>query len=124
MRKFADFRGKLDAAIALGTIAAFVLCAHWMGIVVCPLRRFVGIPCPTCGSTRAVLRLVRGDFAGAFALQPLVTGLLLSFPIFLLVGCRWGLRLPRTAWGRGLLYGGVVCAVALNWAYVLWREGM
>lgn len=124
MRKFAGFRGKLDAAIALGTIAAFVLCAHWTGVVVCPLRRFVGIPCPTCRSTRAVLRLVRGDFAGAFTLQPLVTGLLLLVPIALLVGWRRGLRLPRTAWERGLLCGGIVCAVALNWAYVLWREGV
>lgn len=31
------------------------------GPVICPLRGFTGLPCPSCGLTRAFAALVRGD---------------------------------------------------------------
>jgi len=36
----------------------------------CPFRAATGIPCPGCGLTRASLRLLRGDFAGAMHEHP------------------------------------------------------
>ncbi len=30
--------------------------------VVCPLRHWTGIPCPTCGMTRSLMAVVRGDW--------------------------------------------------------------
>lgn len=38
---------------------------------ICFLRRFVGLPCPGCGLTRAFAALVRGDLAAAVLLHPL-----------------------------------------------------
>lgn len=40
------------------------------GLVLCPSRRLLGLPCPGCGMTRALAALLRGDLAGAFALHP------------------------------------------------------
>ena len=37
----------------------------------CVWRASTGWPCPGCGSTRAILRLLQTDFPGAVALNPL-----------------------------------------------------
>jgi hypothetical protein len=33
--------------------------------LVCPIRHFTGIPCPTCGMTRSFMAIARGDFSQA-----------------------------------------------------------
>lgn len=38
----------------------------------CPIKALLGVPCPGCGMTRAVLALLRLDFAGAASMHPLV----------------------------------------------------
>jgi hypothetical protein len=45
----------------------------------CPLRRWTGIPCLTCGGTRAVVSLAEGDPVGAFSLNPAVTVAAVAF---------------------------------------------
>ncbi len=42
---------------------------------VCPIKLVAGIPCPSCGSTRAVQQLLDGEFFRAILLNPI--GLLL-----------------------------------------------
>lgn len=37
---------------------------------VCPLLNLTGIPCPSCGGSRAFARLLAGDFAGSLTLNP------------------------------------------------------
>jgi hypothetical protein len=37
----------------------------------CPLRMLAGIPCATCGLTRAARLVLAGDVAGAFRIHPL-----------------------------------------------------
>jgi len=37
----------------------------------CLVRRFLGIPCPGCGMTRALSHLARGEWRAALALHPL-----------------------------------------------------
>lgn len=39
--------------------------------VLCPLRRFTGIPCPMCGSTTAVLHLAHAEPLAALAANPM-----------------------------------------------------
>ena len=53
----------------LGLAAVIFLWARFIG---CPLLRVFSIPCPGCGMTRACLRLVMLDFAGAWYYHPLV----------------------------------------------------
>lgn len=47
----------------------------------CVIKRVTHIPCPACGTTRAVLLLTKGNFLASFLQNPL--GLVISF--FLLV---------------------------------------
>src|SRR5262249_20878761 len=36
----------------------------------CPLHHFTGVPCPTCGLTRAVCLVVRGEWARSLGMHP------------------------------------------------------
>ena len=117
--------GALFLAIGVvGAAAVAVLHLDRLPILVCLFRAATGIPCLTCGATRAAARLVVGDLAGAFAMNPLATaGALALLP--------WGiadlLLLPR---GKALalelapsaaraVRGIAVAAVLANWAYLV-----
>ncbi len=45
---------------------------EWERLAFCPLRRWTGFPCPTCGGTHAALALVKGNLQEAFRENPLV----------------------------------------------------
>lgn len=53
--------------VALGASIVF-LPLKWP----CPVHAIAGVPCPTCGMTRAVRLILHGDLAGANAMHPLV----------------------------------------------------
>ncbi len=50
----------------------------------CPFRRLIGIPCPTCGMSRAWLAAFRLDLASAFRFHPMFWSvpLLVLFPMY------------------------------------------
>ena len=48
-----------------------IICIMALFTVKCPLYYIVGIPCPTCGMTRAYISLFHGDFTSAFIMHPL-----------------------------------------------------
>lgn len=98
----------------------------WQG---CLFKQFFHIPCPACGSTRAIMALLRGDVPASFAYNPLgaLSALLLvALPVGML--CDWVRR-------RAVLYGlflrvdkqllqprvfaAFVFVVLLNWAWVI-----
>jgi hypothetical protein len=39
-------------------------------VEVCLTRRILHLPCPSCGSTRSIISLLRGDFTGAMKINP------------------------------------------------------
>lgn len=71
--------GALPLGAIFGTIGALAIAA--VGLLrldrlpfpVCYFKAFSGLPCPTCGSTRAMARLFAWDVGGALAMNPLVT---------------------------------------------------
>lgn len=92
---------------------------------VCFWHRLTGLPCPTCGTTRALRALFDGHIADAFRLQPLAMGagaLLLglsAFDAFGVIVFRRVVRVALSTRERRLLFGLALAAVLLNWIYLV-----
>ncbi len=95
----------------------------------CPFRAITGLPCPTCGGTRALHALTRLELWTAFTLNPLVatTGLAAALLVPFALGS-WAcgarrLRLtdvrPRD---RRLIAAALAALVLLNWLYLLFAR--
>ncbi len=93
-------------------------------VVFCTFKSLTGLPCPTCGSTRALGRLAVLDLAGALRMNPLGAVVLALVAVWALVDLSlWprhrALLLevhPRWAWRLR------IAALALflaNWVYLL-----
>jgi hypothetical protein len=61
--------GAAGAALAVG---ASLLHLDSLGLPICFFKATTGLPCLTCGGTRALVHLARLDVAGALAMNPLV----------------------------------------------------
>jgi hypothetical protein len=89
----------------------------------CPARALIGLPCATCGATRAAQALLGGRLPEAVAHNPLVT---LSALIFVTAGLaaplwvRLGGRVPEIRASAGMRVA-LAGALAANWAYVILR---
>lgn len=54
---------------------------------VCLIKHLTNIPCPSCGSTRSVISLVKGNFVQAFKINPLgyiITIIMLLAPLWII----------------------------------------
>jgi hypothetical protein len=108
------------AALA-GAAAAPFASAFEAGAPPCAFHALTGVPCPTCGGTRALLALARLDVPAALAWNPLVTAAALVFVLGGLVA------LARALGGRGVpggapprwAGGAAALAFAANWAFVI-----
>ena len=69
-------------ALALWLVAGAAAAATWAvfgaggidpppGLYFCPSRRFLDLPCPGCGMTRALVALARGEWRRALDFHPL-----------------------------------------------------
>lgn len=64
------------------------MAADWLNhqSSLCPLQRFAGISCPSCGGTRAGLYLLGADPVSAFKANAALTAAALTFGLFTLAG--------------------------------------
>ncbi len=72
-----------ETILLLGGILAVYFVLSLFEIPTCPMKVFLGIPCPGCGVSRALMSVLRLDFAAAFEFNPLwpaviVTAILLA----------------------------------------------
>jgi hypothetical protein len=89
----------------------------------CPVRLLVGIPCATCGMTRAFVHLAHGHVVEAFQWSPLGAALAAGAWAFALadvvrVAAGWPLPAISMRLARALLVGGVALLLA-NWAFLV-----
>lgn len=103
------------AALALGLAAAAALLAS--GAVPCAFASLTHLPCPGCGSTRAVQALVEGDLDGVLRMNPfgpvmaaLVAGFAAESVWAVLRGGQAG-RLGQSKVGRVMTWALVLAAV-------------
>jgi len=109
--------------------AAVVVALIWAGLILvslfvrrsfpdapslCLFKNLTDHPCPTCGSTRAVLALAKGQFTAAFSSNPLMTVLILATPLLLVLA-----RLSPGLWRRSTPGWILLSLMALNWVYLL-----
>ena len=110
-------------------VSAIVLRPLWLAAAPhlheCVFRSLTGIPCPSCGTTRAATAFLQGDLMTAFINNPLaaLAGLLFvaGAPIAVIwTTARWSvpsLSNPLPLWVRI----GAVCLIAANWIYLIVR---
>jgi Protein of unknown function (DUF2752) len=109
-------------------LAAAVLLADVAGgldVGSCLLKIATGIPCPTCGATRALLALRTGHPADALAWNPLVTVAALAGAAYLAYAAwvlafrrlRYRVRLSARDWT--ILRVTTALLVGANWIYLL-----
>jgi hypothetical protein len=81
-------------------------------VVLCPLRRLTGVPCPFCGMTRSVTALVHGDVGASLVWNP--GGMMVvALAVALLV--LWRIhRVTIPAWALAVFFG-------VLWAYQLFK---
>ena len=102
---------RLVAVISiLGTVVVYALMVAFDAP--CPIKYVLGVSCPGCGMTRAVLSLLRGDLAAAFYYHPL--WLFVALAVVLLAVA----ALKR--WNRLYRYT-LVISIAVMIAVWLWR---
>lgn len=112
--------------VAIAVVVAVPLASLWSPrLPACAFRALTGVACPSCGATRAVEALGRGDLATALSSNPLVVAGLLAFVTGGLLAPIWNRRVGRLPDLRGVVSVrvGLVAALISNWVYV-WLRGV
>lgn len=92
---------------------------------VCVFKTLTGLPCPSCGVTRAVIALSRGDVGRALFLNPLAALACGAALVYLLYAAAvLVLRLPRlrpvvSPLGARVVRVTTVAVLAVNWAWLI-----
>ena len=108
-------------------VSALALKPLWLAVTPflrpCVFRSLTGIPCPTCGTTRATAAFLDGHLMAAFAANPLASAAGLLFVVGAPMATLWAiLRWPvptlPTPLPRWMRIGGVLLLI-VNWLYVI-----
>jgi hypothetical protein len=109
------------ALLALGQVSS----QFEIPIPLCPLKHITGIPCPTCGGTRAVKALAHGAVLAALRWNPLVAiAALAAIPALLYAAYVILFRSPRIRLmfapaDQRLLRTAAWIAILANWAFLI-----
>lgn len=97
------------AGLILGIGLAYAFFCSATGLAVpCPFRALTGLYCPGCGVTRMCLALLRLDFAGAWAANPVLLCLLPALALVLGTQALHWVKTGRTRpsrWQGALIWG-------------------
>ncbi len=115
------------AVAVTGLVALAMTSTHVLEIQLplCPFKTITGLPCPTCGVTRAVMAMTRLDLAAALAFNPLaVAGAILGGIYLLYAAIVLAARLPRlrprlTARDFTSARVVVIAVLSANWLYLV-----
>jgi hypothetical protein len=113
-------------------VGGFSLCLLGVALVTpgiqlprCMFKTLTGLPCPTCGVTRTVIALSRGQLANGLFMNPLAAFACGAALLYLAYAAAvLALRLPRlrpilSPAGARVLRVATVAAIAVNWAWLI-----
>ena len=114
----------------LVSLGAFVSLAFWLAARLptpqCVFQSLTGLPCPTCGATRAAWQFLHGHFAASLFFNPLAFSAYCAIALFDLYAAGvLLLRSPRlrvrnfTRAEKAVIRGSVLALVVGNWLYLL-----
>jgi hypothetical protein len=112
------------AAAAVLALAGSSFHLDGLGIPLCVFKATTGVPCVTCGGTRALVALGSLDVVAAFAMNPLVALLLVTLVPWGIADAILALRGRALvldigpAVGRALRWA-IVPVLLANWAYLI-----
>ena len=113
------------AWLALVGVAMWL--SAWQGKTVrlCLFREATGLPCPTCGSGRGTLGLLRGDVQAPWRLNPLLASVATVAAALLAVRLVFGrtVRITLRRWEKRIVLILAATAFALNWVYLILYVG-
>jgi hypothetical protein len=112
---------------AVSAASALALRPLWLAVApllpACPFRVLTGVPCLTCGTTRAAVALFEGRPLAALAANPLAAIAGAAFVVGGLAAPLWtASRLPVPDLGAPLARStkvAIVAALLANWAWVI-----
>ena len=131
-------RSWMALPIILLTLSCYLIARLWIDwiqplsskpLILCPLRLMTGLPCPLCGTTRALSALSHGQFKEAFLLNPLscivFTLTPLATVLFLIYLCLKKEKsfLHSTLWPKNAERYAIKIGLFLilaNWIYLVW----
>jgi len=97
-----------------------------LAFLVCPFHLLTGLPCLSCGGTRAFVALSHFDVAAALAMNPLAALMGMAGAAYVVHAAGvamggWPPWRPRVASAsrRRAIRGAALAAVACNWAYLI-----
>ena len=124
--------GELDHELIwlLVSVTAAVGAAFWLSLGLpwprCTFLAVTGLPCFTCGATRAAMALLQADFSAAWLFNPLVFIVLCGLAVFdvyaaaVLITRAPRLRISMTNRSTSRVVAAVAgFAALLNWGYLL-----
>ncbi|WP_442794840.1 DUF2752 domain-containing protein [Pelobium manganitolerans] len=89
-------RNKLYSILLIACAAGYIWICYSLtsdvtenkSLNVCFIKHLTNIPCPSCGSTRSIISLTKGNFVEAFDLNPIgyiVALIMLAAPIWIIL---------------------------------------
>ncbi|HVC19161.1 MAG TPA: DUF2752 domain-containing protein [Vicinamibacterales bacterium] len=120
-------RETIGAWVTLAWVAFAAAWLHWFGLppIACPFHAATGLPCPTCGVTRAFAALLQGRLGASLWLNPAVpvaAAVALLYVPYALVTSLLGLprlRIALTARDRLALRWSAGFATAALWTFLI-----
>lgn len=115
-------RAAVAGVIAVGIyFLARLIAITCNGVTICTFKAATGVPCPSCGLTRAAIALSHGRPVDAFLFNPLMTAVIGVCVVWLI--CKYILGITVTMqisrvefWVMMFL---ITAAIAANWVYVI-----